>query len=144
MEPEQYKEGINQNHDGYEREQVTTMLQSAKYLKMEKESQSDSNDDSISEKSMEYSFEQEDVTQTIGIVERERLFEKLHNVEKELTLMRINNENMKEDIREIKQLMQHLLISTLPTGYQSKSPTSKRRADDSISDDDNTADNESK
>ena len=144
MEPEQNKEGINQNHEGNRGEQVTTMLQSAQSLKMEKESQSDSNDDSISEKSMEYSFEQEDVTQTIGIVERERLFEKLHNVEKELTLMRINNTIMKEDIREIKQLMQHLLTSTLPTGYQSKSTTNKRRADDSISDDNNNADNESK
>ena len=143
MEPEHYNEGINQNREG-NRGEVTTMLQSAEYLRMEEGRQSDSDDDSISEKSIEYSFEQEDVTQTIGIVERERLFEKLHNVEKELTLMRINNAIMKEDIREIKQLMRHLLISTLPTDYQSKSPTSKRRADDSISDDDNNADNESK
>ena len=143
MEPEHYNEGINQNREG-NRGEVTTMLQSAEYLRMEEGRQSDSDDDSISEKSIEYSFEQEDVTQTIGIVERERLFEKLHNVEKELTLMRINNAIMKEDIREIKQLMRHLLISTLPTDYQSLSPTSKRRADDSISDDDNNADNESK
>ena len=143
MEPEQNNEGINQNREG-NRGEDTTMLQSAEYLRMEEGRQAESDDDSISEESIEYSFEKQDVTQTIGIVERERLFEKLHNVEKELTLMRINNAIMKEDIREIKQLMRHLLISTLPTGYQSKSPTSKRRADDNNSDDDNNADNESK
>jgi hypothetical protein len=143
MEPEQNNEGINQNREG-NRGELTTKLQSAEYLRMEEGRQSDSDDDSISEKSIEYSFEQEDVTQTIGIVERERLFEKVHNVEKELTLMRINNAIMKEDIREIKQLMRHLLISTLPTGDQTKSPTSKRRADDRNVDDDNNEDNESK
>ena len=135
MEPVTDTKDGHQNHQDKVKDMST--LKSDECLKMELESESDSSE----AESDQGSITQENIkANTFAIVEQVRIHDKLDRIERNVTLMRMNYTIMKHDLETNTSLMEQLL-KELQTAKRIKSPATKRRAEDCISDDEETFDN---
>ena len=95
--------------------------------------QDDSNSD-ISDKSTNKSTQEE---HDYGLVFQTKIFERLQKIDRNISTLRINSELIKQELRENKSLMKHILrhLLTKYTDNQEERFATKRPAEDSNFDD---------
>ena len=120
---------LNTNNDDQERKNDTAMEVPIEENRVQDDSNSDISDESTNKSTQE--------EQDYGIVFQTKIFEKLQKIDSKISTLRINSELIKQELRENKSLMKHILrhLLTKYTDNQEERHATKRPAEDSIFDD---------